>query len=104
MDTQTKIIKKSRYINCLYDYGFFVLCYLIDKFEKEENYEECELIVSAIKHHNEVYNDNIPTSFDKKSKEYLEEAEKRYKFKADNVFKNFKKYGRDVIRIVNKNL
>ena len=41
LQTVTRVLKTAKYIQALYKYGFYTLCYLINEYEKEENYEEC---------------------------------------------------------------
>jgi hypothetical protein len=64
-------IKKNRYLEALYSYGFYTLCYMITQYEKEENYEECKLILSALNDHNLYMKDNVPTKFDNNAIEYF---------------------------------
>jgi transcription elongation factor GreA-like protein len=59
-----KSMKKTRYHEALYKYGILTLCYLIREYEETQNFEECAVILEAIREHNEVMKDDIPTKYE----------------------------------------
>lgn len=70
-----KIIKENRYVEALFRYGVVSLLLLLDEYEEEEDYQECEIIKKAI----EYVNDNmenqekLPTIYDSKALSQLKD-------------------------------
>lgn len=51
----------DNYRNWLYYYGIFPLLSVMEIFEEYEQYNECQKILCAIKKHNDIINDHLPT-------------------------------------------
>lgn len=51
MNIKSKI-KRSRYIECIFRYGITPVLLLLQECENNENYEECQIILSAIEYIN----------------------------------------------------
>lgn len=66
--------KKRAYSKSLYLYGFITLCYLIDKYEKEQKFEECEIIYKVIKDNNKSKKLDLPTKYNKQAIKYFADA------------------------------
>lgn len=60
------------YRQSVFDYGFLVLCLLIDHFALEEDYEESGLVKSILEDINEELNLDYPTQYGDESFEYYE--------------------------------
>jgi hypothetical protein len=63
--------KINFYVSMCYKYGVITLCYLIEEYSNEENYEECNIIYKAIKKIDNNFNLNLPTTFDDNSFKWL---------------------------------
>lgn len=59
--------KINFYVSMCYKYGVITLCYLIEEYSSQENYEECNMIYKAIKKIDNNFNVNLPTTYDDKS-------------------------------------
>lgn len=68
------ILKRQRYLQGLFGYGFITLCYLIEKYEAEGNYEECQIILDAIQEVNSIRKLDLPTKYDDKAWQYFLDA------------------------------
>lgn len=71
-------IKKNRYIEAISMYGIYVLCYMIEKYQEIENYEECALILSAIEKYNEITGESLPSVLHKIDYPILEKSIRRF--------------------------
>lgn len=63
--------KEILYRRSAFKYGVITLCYLIDIYSKEENYEECQIILDVINSLSEKYEMWIPKKFDDQAKLWL---------------------------------
>ncbi len=61
MDANVQKLLIDRYLHCMYCYGVVTLLYLIDFYERQEKYNECHLIKSAIEQHNKSFQHDFPT-------------------------------------------
>lgn len=71
-----KALKKNKYLQFSMAYGLAALCYLIDKHEKDENYEECAIIIDVVKHIGETLNTHVPTTIEEALVWHIEEMKK----------------------------
>ena len=55
-------LQTKKYDTIMYLYGYRFLLEILKMYEKYENYEQCDEIVKQIRIHNEMLNDNIPTT------------------------------------------
>lgn len=101
LQTVTRVLKKAKYLQALYQYGFYTLCYMIQEYEKEENYEECQIIMDAIRKHNEELNDNLPSKFDGNCSKIFKKAFKDAGFTGDIALGNVEVYAEKVKKMVN---
>lgn len=64
--------KKTKiYRSMCFKYGVITLCYLIEQYSEEENYEECQIILDAILQLSDKFNMKLPTKFDKNAFKWL---------------------------------
>ena len=73
----TQIISKrdqriAMYRQSVFDYGFLVLCMLIDHFSDDEDYEESGLVKSILEDINEELKLDYPTKYGDEAFEYYE--------------------------------
>lgn len=53
----------ARYDDCIVKYGIISVCKLLQEYERSEKYEECQLILLAIRGHNASTKQNLPTTY-----------------------------------------
>lgn len=88
-------VRKKTYEDGLLSYGIMTLCYLMREFEKQENYEECQIIYEVISESNRDLNLNLPTKYED-CVPYLEkEVDKRH---FTHLVKNVPEYARELRR------
>ena len=92
--------KKEGYRKALYSYGFITLCYLIDQYECEENFEECQIILDAIKEHNLKMSDSLPTKYDETAKEYFSKVIKTFNLSGSYILNNIEGYIYDIKKLI----
>lgn len=94
----------NRYKECLFRYGFITLCYLIDKYENEENYEECQVIYDAIeyvsKHSGRKMSTKLPTKLDANCMRQFKDAFYSMGLTGDTTLKNLPHYANEVEKYV----
>lgn len=100
----SNIIKRQRYLGALFTYGFITLCYLIDKYEKEGNYEECQIIVNSIKEVNAIRELDLPTKYDEHSWQYFLKAMNGMGFKGFITAHNIPYYAEEIEQEIHKAL
>lgn len=88
----------NRYLGALYRYGFITLCYLIQEYEKEENYEECAIILSALNKHNDILKDSLPTRMNDDCIKYWKDS--FMEFGLSGTFGNVKYYAEETKRMI----
>jgi hypothetical protein len=64
--------KEVKYKQLCYKYGVITLCFLIDEYAKQEEYEECQIILNAINQLSEKWGEIYPTTYDDYSKRWFE--------------------------------
>ncbi len=94
--------KKKVYDYALHMYGFLTLLYLIDQYIKEENFEECQIILDVMNSHNKEFNHNLPTKLNKDSINYFKEAVKDFGVDGDKILKTIPFYAEDIKDLINK--
>lgn len=104
MNESIATIKRNRYLQALYQFGVFTLCYMITQYEQEEKYEECEIILSAIKEHQATIKEEMPTRFDKETKDYLLGVMEVFNLKPETTLNNLPHYAMETRIMVNKDL
>jgi len=104
MNPHEATIRRNRYLEALYRYGFMTLVYLIDEYEKDQNYEECEIIFSAIMQHNKYLNHNHPTKYNDEAKEYFKKAFAEFGLTGDVAVKNLLYYAEETKKMVNETM
>ncbi len=100
LQTVTRVLKTAKYLQALYRYGFYTLCYMIQEYEKEENYEECQIIMDAIREHNKELNDNLPSKFDENCTKIFKDAIRKAGFTGDIALGNVEVYAEEVKKMV----
>lgn len=59
------LMKKNKYIEFSMLYGIATLCFLVKHHERNENYEECAIIIDAIDNIATTLNEKLPTTIEK---------------------------------------
>ncbi len=54
---------ENPYRRMCFKYGVLTLCYLLDEYTREENYEECRIIYDAIVSIKKTFNIELPTTY-----------------------------------------
>lgn len=85
-------------------YGLITLCYLITYYEDLEDFEECSIILKAIKEHCELNQiKDYPTRYDLKSVQwYLKRLSELQDIPKSNIAFNIKGYASEVRKIVER--
>jgi hypothetical protein len=104
VDESIVILKRQRYLQALYQFGIFTLCFMISEYELEENYEECQIILSVIHHHQATIDEEMPTRFDSETRKYLIDTIKTFNLNQNNVFNNLHRFAKETKLMVNKDL
>lgn len=99
-----KEIKEQRYIRALFSYGIVPLTLLLDEYEQDGNYEECEIIYNAISFVNEhtfgEEGEKLPTKYDSESLSKLRGNFNLYGFKGDIAIANIPYYIEEIKQMV----
>lgn len=61
----------AKYKECIYQYGFWPMLFLLREYELLQNFEECQHIFLAFKLH---HDPNIPTRLSKRAENFLRNA------------------------------
>jgi len=93
-------IKKNRYLEALSMYGIYVVCYLLDCSERAENYEECEVILSAIREYNEITGELLPSRLSDIGRNTLLKSIKRFNMAENDYLDKVEAYAEQVRRDV----
>lgn len=86
--------RKDKYIKCINRYGVYTLLILLQEYEQQENYEECDHIYNAI---NEVNNDlksDLPTLLPDNWKDEVRKTISQFGLKSNGstIFNNIPSY------------
>lgn len=54
---------ESNYIQIIYDYGIDILLVILEIIESNEFYEQCLVLIQAIKDYNELEGESLPTTY-----------------------------------------
>ena len=81
MYTMRHTITAAGYYLFLKQYGIIVLLCIMDRFEREQNYEECHKIKLAIHAVEELYHTILPTKLDDKAVEIVKQCNPEIGFK-----------------------
>jgi len=65
------LTRTEQYVRACFSYGVITLCYMIEEYAKEENFEECQIILDAINIISKMIGEEVPTHFDDKAKRWL---------------------------------
>lgn len=88
--------KTQKYRKALFAYGFLTLLYLLNEFEQEENFEECEAILTVLTWCNSKFNTEIPTKGGKEAIAYFRKEMKERGLKGDTIISNIPFYAKEV--------
>lgn len=93
-------IKQQRYISALYCYGIIPLTLLLQEYEKEENFEECNIILEAIKFVNKYtephMEEQLPTKYSRDLIDKMKSEFNKFGFKGDVALGNTEYYIREI--------
>lgn len=98
-----KNTKQYVYGKSLLKYGFLSLCFLINEYVINEDYEEAAIIFGVLQDFNEKYEMSIPTIWNDESIEYFKnEVYKITKTSGDISLNNISYYIDDIKKELNK--
>ena len=94
-------IKENRYVQAIFRFGIVPLTLLLDEYEQESNFEECQIILNAINFVNQ-YTDGekLPTKYDSKALSKLKEQFSLFGFKGNTAIKNIPYYIEEIKQMV----
>lgn len=99
-----KEIKEQRYVQALFRYGIVPLTLLLDEYEQDGNYEECQIIVDVInfvnKYTGEEDAEKLPTKYDSEHLAKLRSALNLFGFKGDIAIANTPYYIEEIKKLV----
>lgn len=99
-----KEIKENRYVQALFAYGIIPLTLLLEEYEQQEDYEECEIICSAINYVNKYtephMDDKLPTRYSKDLVHQLKSEFNKYGFKGNIALHNTPHYIEQIKKMV----
>lgn len=90
--TETQKVKSKIYKRSIFLYGFITLTYTMAKFEAAGEYEECQLILDAIRAANEDLGMDLPTTYDSAAWNYFLESMQGFKMNGENAAANIPHY------------
>lgn len=96
----TVLEKESIYRQCCYKYGFITLCYLIEEYTQEENYEECQIVYDVLHKLNAETESYLPTKFDEDAVSYFKRAIKEANLSGDLIFNNLHHYTNEIKNMI----
>lgn len=91
------IVKTALCHKLIYRYGIITILYLLLYFEKEELYEDCQIIYEAIKFHNLHLNIDLPTNIKdiQNIKDYVSDIFEELGLNSDSYWHNINYYLED---------
>lgn len=99
-----KEIKENRYVQALFRYGIIPLTLLLEEYEQHENFEECEIIVSAIKYVNKYtephVDDKLPTRYSSGLVQQIKSEFNKYGMKGNIAMQNTPYYIEEIKKMV----
>lgn len=100
-----RLLKEQRYISALFKYGVVPLLLLLDEYEQDNNFEECERIFNAISYCNkhlkstEDY-EELPTKYDSNTLSNLKKQFNLFGLTGDTSIANMPYYVEEIKKIV----
>jgi hypothetical protein len=92
--------KKVKYSKALYLYGFLTLTYLIEEYNQQQNFEECQLILEVLQEHNVKHELDLPTVYDKDSILYFKKCMQDLGYTGNTSLGNIQYYVAEVKKLI----
>lgn len=90
--------KLAHYRKYIFTYGILSVLFVLKHFEENEQYEECQKIIDAIKEQEEKLNITLFTTITKDNIELVIEVYKKFNLAGKNVIENSKYYSLGIIK------
>ena len=94
------ITTENDYKRFMYQYGILSVLYVLNYFEFEENYEECQKIINAIKEQEKYLNTNLFTTITKETVQQVIDNYKVFNLTGCNAVRNSKHYSTLILKII----
>lgn len=103
-DKVRKEIKENRYVQALFAYGIIPLTLLLEEYEREQNFEECEIIYNAICYVNKytevIDNEELPTKYSPNLIQTVKSNFNKFGFKGEIAINNTPYYIEEIKKMV----
>lgn len=99
------ILKEQRYIGAIFRYGVVPVLLLLDEYEENNDFEECNIIFSAISYMNQHLKgtqeyETLPTRYSTEELEKLKSAFNLFGLRRDTTIENFPIYIEEIKKMV----
>lgn len=95
MDKPTKILNYRKYI---FMYGIISIILVLEFFEQQEDFEECQIIVKAIREQEEIIGAKLYTRITEDCIKDVTKSYKKYNMTGENALENSKFYATKIIK------
>ena len=85
------------YKSLMFKYGILTVIFILEYLEKEEYYEECATIMSAIKENSKYLNFKFPTKYSEETMKTVIETYKNFGLTGRNAEINSREYSLEII-------
>jgi hypothetical protein len=101
LTTPQKKIKENRYIQAIFAYGVVPVLLLLEEYEDNENFEECQIILESITFINtNLEGEKLPLKYDATTLSKLREWFSLYGFSGDSAIENMPYYMKKIKDLV----
>ena len=101
MDAINRVLKEQRYVYCLFCWGVLPLLKLLEEYEQDCNYEECQIILNALNYINtHIDEEKLPTRYSEEAIKDVKNEFEKWGIAENKALDNVDEYIREIKKFV----